>query len=187
MRVSVILEKQARISVDLQGINAVEVFRQLTTMLMDKTVGESKGKKLDKAIPHSDIQKAIERVALEHITENIETHKKESIQNTSNENIPRTLVMVKCPECGNIATPLMYVRDGKLLYDNRILNCKNCQSLLPITDLKPAQYSCPNCGTSAYFYVMGDLKEVYCKDCKSPIDLVWHEEKKKYLSANLIR
>lgn len=59
--------------------------------------------------------------------------------------------------------------------------------IIASSELKKGEYKCPDCGKSVYFYVMGEVKEVHCKNCCSLIDLVWHDKKKKYLSPNLMQ
>ena len=100
--------------------------------------------------------------------------------------ISKKLVMAKCPKCDHIATPVLSIRNGELVYKDSEITCKKCQESIPIGEIKKAKYTCPNCETPASFYVMNDLKEVKCKNCESPIDLKWHEKKGMYLSSNLL-
>ena len=100
--------------------------------------------------------------------------------------ISKKLVMAKCPKCDHIATPVLSIRNGELVYKDSEITCKKCQESIPIGEIKKAKYTCPNCETPASFYVMNDLKEVKCKNCESPIDLKWHDKKDMYLSSNLL-
>ena len=200
MRLSIALEKQARINVNLKEGLDIETFRQLASILTDKAVGqpndynndigklmsypeELKGhiEKNSKVSPAVEISK-FKGYASEHKTKVFDKSSDNNQEITS-----KGLVMVRCPKCKKIAVIVLYIKNGQVEYKNKSINCKNCQTELPITELKPAYYQCPDCDTTASFYVMGDLKEASCKNCGSVIDLVWNEKKKKYVSINLVK
>lgn len=172
MKVLIVLDKASRFNIDLPEAEAKKLYKHL----VGSVVG---GLRVQE--PMVEEHKEIEKVK-----SNEEISKREVI-NGEAQYLPKKLVMIKCPSCNVIATPVLNVKDDELVYKNKSLNCKNCQSELPIGELKPARYQCPNCNTGASFYVMNDLKEVNCKGCGSLIDLIWHDKKQQYVSANLIK
>lgn len=181
VRVSIALEKQARINVNLKEGLDVETFGQLVSILTEKAIKQSNDS-LDALESKCHKEVHVEKADITTVKNNDPI-----TQSPDDENVSKGLVMVRCPECKKIAVMLLYIKNGQLEYKNKTLNCKNCQAGLPITKLQPAYYKCPNCGTTATFYVMGNLREANCKSCGSLIDLVWNDKKKKYESINLIK
>lgn len=101
--------------------------------------------------------------------------------------VKKNLVMIKCEKCGHVATPTLFMKNSELVYKEHSLTCRECGEELPqIREINHAKYNCPNCNTNASFYVTNGLKEVTCKECRSPIDLVLHEKRGIYISANLL-
>ncbi|HAK44013.1 MAG TPA: hypothetical protein DCM59_16645 [Clostridium sp.] len=79
------------------------------------------------------------------------------------------------------------MKNRELIHKEHSLTCRECGEKLPqIRLFNHAKYNCPNCSTNANFYVANGLKEVACKECGSPIDLLWHEKRGMYISANLL-
>ncbi|KGK88012.1 hypothetical protein [Clostridium sp. HMP27] len=185
MKVLIVLDKTSRFNIDLPEVEAKKLYKNLVGAVVgglkvqEPITEEHKSINIRK--PENITHKEIEKV---QATEQIS--KKEENSEVS-QYYPKKLVMIKCPSCNVIATPVLNVKDDELLYKDRHLTCKSCQGELPIGEIKPARYQCPNCNTTASFYVMNDLKEVNCKGCGSLIDLIWHEKKEQYVSANLIK
>ncbi len=101
--------------------------------------------------------------------------------------VKKNLVMIKCEKCGHVAVPTLFMKNRELIHKEHSLICRECGEELPqIREINHAKYNCPNCSTNANFYVSNGLKEVTCKECGSPIDLVWHEKRGIYISANLL-
>lgn len=101
--------------------------------------------------------------------------------------VKKNLVMIKCEKCGHVATPTLFMKNRELIHKEHSLTCRECGEELPqIREINHAKYNCPNCNTNASFYVTNGLKEVTCKECRSPIDLVLHEKRGIYISANLL-
>lgn len=189
MRISIALEKRARINVNLKEGLDVETFGQLVSILTEKAIKQSNDS-LDALESKCHKEVHVDHSHYNHVEKaDITTVKNNDpiTQSPDEENLSKGLVMVRCPECKKIAVMLLYIKNGQLEYKNKTLNCKNCQADLPITKLQPAYYKCPNCGTTATFYVMGNLREANCKSCGSLIDLVWNDKKKEYVSINLIK
>lgn len=197
MKISISLEKEASINMEIQRELAVNTFKAMADILLDAATNKSTKSEVTKIEkPELKIKDNREIDCVIHnnygqLGKSSVTRKnslqKNIIYNKAINKIPRSLVMVKCSECGKIAVIPLEVVDGKLLNTKAHLICKNCHRTLPISELKKGMYECPDCGTSVYFYVMGDIKEVHCKNCDSLIDLVWHDKKKKYLSPNLLQ
>jgi len=184
MKLTVVLEKKSRFNIELTESEAKNMYRKMVNVIVDSLNIHS--------------AKVINKLKLNEEYEEIDkTEGSKREVNASEEVIsevkePRTinykrLIIAKCPSCGEIATPVVNVKDGELMDKSRPLICKHCQGELPAGKLKQAKYQCPNCNAEAAFYTINDLKEVQCKDCGSLIDLVWHEKKERYLSANLIK
>ena len=97
----------------------------------------------------------------------------------------KTLCIVKCPKCGKISFIPLPVQDGKVNL-SKPMTCLNCGEELDLGDLHPGEAKCPNCGNAIWFYGAGreDL-EITCKNCGSPIDLIYNDKEKEFRSANL--
>lgn len=186
MKINVVLEKKSKFNIDLPELEAKNLYKKLVGSIVEslkiqpieiKPTFAVNVPKTD--VEHKDIEKLAD-VQVEVISQ--------KLQDRLSENPGyKKLIMIKCPSCGEIATPVLYVKDGELQYKNKHLTCRHCQNDLPLEEIKPAKYMCPNCGINASFYIMGDLQEVHCRDCKSVIDLIWNDKKKQYMSPNLIR
>lgn len=166
MKITVILDKEAKITAQLSVNYAAKAFDEIAQILVNKIQGNLDDEDplkitLSKGIRPAEIEKAPE-------TDN-------EVKKTG-----RKLVIMKCPECGNIGACVVEK-------DQKTITCKHCQNEIPLEDLVHAQYLCPNCNWFADLYVLGDLKFVKCKNCGSEIDLIYHEKKHCYLSANLIK
>lgn len=100
------------------------------------------------------------------------------MENSKKFKAKKRLVVSICPKCGETLV---------IFTDLNVLHC-DCGNHLHFDyrDLKDAKYICPNCGKSAYFKVLGDIKDIKCNGCSSWIDFTWHKKYKKYLSLNMI-
>ena len=134
-----------------------------------------------------------ELLARANLTETeMEQYADQTIKEIARENeykespIYKKMVTIKCPDCGEISTPVLKFQNDELIYKEHHLICRSCGKQLPqFEKLEHAEYNCPNCGNYSKFMVANDLKEATCINCKSPIDLLWHDKRKRYLSANL--
>lgn len=195
MKISIVLEKKSKFNIDLAEPEAKKLYKQIVSSVVDalkpQPVAINYPVKPTAKVSTTDVGTIGELVSknVQHNIEKNELSKKPTLGNKEQDihEFKKQLIMTKCPSCGEIATPVLYVKDGELMYKNKVLTCKHCQGDLPIGELKPARYLCPNCGTRASFYVMGELKETHCRNCKSIIDLQWNDKKKQYVSANLIK
>jgi len=99
--------------------------------------------------------------------------------------VRKTLCIVKCPKCGKISFIPLPVQDGKVdLF--KPMTCLNCGAELDLRDLYPGEAKCPNCGNAIWFYGAGrENLEITCKNCGSPIDLLYNDKEKEFRSANL--
>lgn len=166
MKITVILDKEAKITAQLSVNYAAKAFDEIAQVLINK-IQEN----LDEGDPlESTLPEEIKPGEIEKFPETRHEVKK----------IGRKLVIMKCPECFNIG--VCVVEEGQ-----KTITCKHCQKEIPIEGLVHAQYLCPNCNWFADFYALGDLKVVKCKDCGSDIDLIYNEKKHCYLSANLVK
>lgn len=171
MKVTVILEKEARICAQLSTNDAVEAFEKMADILIGGIEkGVKRGQPVTAVLKPAEIEKAPE---IKKDSEEQHTGDKIKI-------VGRRLVIMKCPGCGSIVPCL--VQEGQ-----ETITCRHCQENVPIEGLVPANYTCPNCSYKANFYVLGNLQSVRCKNCESDIDLIYHEKKHCYLSANLIK
>lgn len=157
MKVTVILEKEARINVDLEAAAATKTFGEIADMLLKQI-----DCKIDNVVKEEKLMVHVPYV----------NRSEPTLRNN------RKLVFVECPDCH--ATIVSMVGQ-----DQETVNCRCCHKDVQIGELVRARYECPNCGYKANFYVSGELKNVKCKGCDSDIDLIYHEKKKMYLSANL--
>lgn len=189
MKISVILEKKSRVSVDVPTGQANELFKKLATMVIDGGCETTSQVSVPNIKLNQDFKQKFAEISHEIGRTLSEAKPVVKEFEEKAEQIPgkKHLIMVKCESCGKVATPIMYIENGELIHKEHNLVCMNCSSELPqFENIKYAKYTCPNCNTRAGFYVANDLNEVRCKDCDSPIDLVWHDKKKVFLSANLI-
>lgn len=189
MKISVILEKKSRVSVDVPTRQANELFKKLATMVIDGGCETTSQVSVTNIKLDQDFKEKFVEISCEVGRALSETKPvvKEFEEKTEKVQGKKHLLMVKCERCGKVATPIMCIENGKLIHKEHNLVCMNCSSELPqFESIKYAKYTCPNCNTRAGFYVANDLNEVRCKVCDSPIDLVWHDKKKVFLSANLI-
>lgn len=91
----------------------------------------------------------------------------------------RKLLMGTC-ECGE--------KHFLWIYDNgqvHTFNCRKCKKehTADYPKLIKADISCPNCNTKSYAYGNGNSNiECTCRNCESPIDLVYNEAKKCFRS-----
>lgn len=125
----------------------------------------------DKATIAMDPEEKVQEVPGEEPVSDIETNQMR---------VPKKLLMLKCTGCNE--TLVGVVNEGQWSF-----TCKSCKTNNTVDNLKPATYICPNCGYKANFYVKDGLNIVKCKNCDGDIDLIYHEKKEKYLSANLIK
>lgn len=90
----------------------------------------------------------------------------------------KRLVATICPKCG----------DTLVIFTNlNVLHC-DCGNHIHFepNEVKEGKYICPNCGKSAYFKVLGNLKDVKCNCCGSWIDFTWHKKQKRFVSLNMV-
>lgn len=187
MKISVILEKKSRISIDVPTGQANELFKKLATIVIDRGCETTSQVSVHKL--NQDFKEKFAEISCEvgRALSEAKPVVKEFEEKTEKVQGKKHLLMVKCESCGKVATPIVYIENGELIHKEHNLVCMNCSSELPqFENIKYAKYTCPNCNTRAGFYVANDLNEVICKGCDSPIDLVWHDKKKVFLSANLI-
>jgi predicted RNA-binding Zn-ribbon protein involved in translation (DUF1610 family) len=191
MKISVVLEKKSKFNIDLAEPEAKGLYKKIISSIVEALKPQPIVVNPTVEVSNTTVETAAKLISekLQHTIEKVEAPKEPTLVNKKMDvpEFKKQLIMVKCPSCGEIATPVLYVKDGELMYKNKVLTCRHCQGDLPIGELKPARYLCPNCGTSASFYVMGELKETHCRNCKSIIDLQWNDKKKQYVSANLIK
>lgn len=162
MKIAIVLDKKSRFNINLPELEANDLYNRLVfTALGSEAVPVTESEKVE------DIEKIT-------IQEDRQGH----------EFVLKRLVLTKCPHCGETVAMVVGIKDGQIV-SHKTLSCKKCQGEIPISELKVALYECPNCGTKADFFIMGDLNEVRCKKCASVIDLVWNEKKRRYISANL--
>jgi ribosomal protein L37AE/L43A len=170
MKLTVILEKKSRFSIELPEVEAKNLFKSI----IGSTVSALKVQ------THSFRMQPDQKDIEDKETEAVPKEKTIKAVDTNTRRISQKLVMLKCSGCGETIVGL--VKGGQWS-----LTCKNCKTDNTIEKLKPAAYTCPNCGYKASFYVKDGLDIVKCKNCDSDIDLMYHEKKDKYLSANLIK
>lgn len=189
MKVSIILEKKSRISVDIPAGQANELFKQLATIAINGGCETTNQISIPNIKLNQEFKQKFAEISHEigRAISEIKPVVKELEEKAEKVPSKKHLIMVKCEKCGKVATPTMYMENGELIHKEHNLVCMNCNSELPqFESIKSAKYTCPNCNTRAGFYVANDLNEVSCKGCDSPIDLVWHDKKSVFLSANLI-
>lgn len=164
MKITVILEKQARIYAQLPTNEAAEAFEKMADILIYKIE-----KSIEKAQPLTEVIKPAEIEKLP-----------ETLHDTEVKNVGKKLVIMKCPDCGAIGAYVVQEYQVSIC-------CRHCEKDIPLEGLVHAKYLCPNCNWFADFYALGDLKVVKCKDCGSDIDLIYNDKKHCYLSANLVK
>lgn len=169
MKVIVVLEKQSRFTIDFPEEVAKQKYTNAVMGMIQNQSSIKSNFSFTKADSYS-VKNTLNKILLEN----------------PKENIAKKLVMIKCRECGEVAPVVLPVENNKVIYDKPII-CRNCQETLNVDNIKPGKYECASCGTIAGFYVCGDIKELCCKNCKSVIDLIWHDKKEIYLSPNLIK
>lgn len=216
MKISLALDRKAKIYTDLPESKANQLYKELAEILISNidvaacNVNEGLDKLIDSLSISSkgSFEERFKKVA-EETGKSIE---KESIPISKPEplivsgdttvtldapvirgeiykggDVKKNLVMIKCEKCGHVATPTLFMKNRELIHKEHSLNCRECGEELPqIREINHAKYNCPNCSTNANFYVSNRLKEVTCKECGSPIDLVLHEKRGIYMSANLL-
>lgn len=87
----------------------------------------------------------------------------------------------RCPLCGKVIFGL-HTPDEQC-------ECFNCKKEIKTPkELIFTKYQCTSCGKDAYMYMeKGAISEIDCKQCTSPIDLIFVEKKGEYRSATLLR
>lgn len=216
MKISITLDRKSKVYMDLPAGKANQLYKQLAEILIRnidvETCKVTEG--LDELIDRLSIssKESFEERFKKVAAETGESIEKESIPISKPEPlivsvdapvtldapvirgeiykggyVKKNLVMIKCEKCGHVATPTLFMKNRELAYKEHSLTCRECGEELPqIREINHAKYNCPNCNTNASFYVTNGLKEVTCKECGSPIDLVLHEKRGIYMSANLL-
>lgn len=100
------------------------------------------------------------------------------IQTTVQKKSSGRLIFFKCEECARVQ--YRFTESGETV------ECIDCKYSHEIGNTQRATYTCPNCNAVSILSVEEGLETVPCKKCSSPIDLIWHEQKKMYMSANMI-
>lgn len=186
MKISVVLEKKSRFNIDLPEGEAKNLYKSLIGSIVNAlkvqtqivrtqpTVKDTELKEInieEKATTIKDSEEKVEEVPRDEEVKVIEPNQMR---------ISKKLVMLKCAGCSE--TLVSVVSEGQWS-----LTCKSCRTNNTVENLKAATYICPNCEYKANFYVKDGLDIVKCKNCDGGIDLIYHEKKEKYLSANLIK
>ena len=101
---------------------------------------------------------------------------------STTDSAPKKLVVVGC-SCG----------ESIIKFTNEpTIKCFKCNTIHDINydSLVRGNYDCPNCGTKGYVNIQADdsaCVTVNCKGCNSPIDLMYHKKKGKFLSTNKLK
>lgn len=99
--------------------------------------------------------------------------------------VRKTLCIVKCPKCGKVSFIPLPVQDGKVKLSKPMI-CLSCGTELDLSDLHPCEAKCPNCGSGVWGYVAGTKDiEITCKNCGSPVDLLYNHTDNEFRSPNL--
>jgi predicted RNA-binding Zn-ribbon protein involved in translation (DUF1610 family) len=86
-----------------------------------------------------------------------------------------------CPHCNG------YTARKCKLAESNVPHCHWCKKDVVIKEVTNTTIQCPNCGDQYYIYLANGIKEVGCRKCQSPIDIVYTENGRKGLSANLAK
>lgn len=176
MKLTIVLEKKSRFNIELSEDGASRLYSDLVSLAV--------GLPLRAIINITGIENQESPAEKQHVIE----EKMEQVASDLKEEVkyPKRLVLTKCPHCDRLAAMVLYIKDNQVEHSTSPLTCRHCGGGIPVEELKPASYTCPNCDHHTEFYAMGELKDVECKICSSPIDLIWVEHKKRYVSANLV-
>lgn len=181
MKLTIILEKKSRFNIDLPEVEANKLYQSVIGSILSEIREEPYVSKAPHISLIREVAKKVEPVDLVSEPE-VETLKEEIVKTIEDKPtaISKGLVMMRCSGCKD--TLVSVVNSGQWS-----LTCKSCKTNNTLENLKPAAYICPNCGYKASFHVKEGLNMVKCKNCSGDIDLLYHEKKEKYLSANLVK
>ncbi|MDF2841680.1 MAG: hypothetical protein K0R00_106 [Herbinix sp.] len=185
MKVTILLGESTQYSMELGNDKATEMYADLIKYLLMKSI---------QIIPEPEPE-CVPIIPIFH-AENMQQSAKEIVsvhESADDESIPnpfagmntfsyKKIVAYQCPDCGQITVRFM------VLGESNIAHCHFCRKEgIVIETAEIASYICEECAASAYIWVCNGLREVHCKDCKTPINLFRDSmDENKLKSAGLI-
>jgi DNA-directed RNA polymerase subunit RPC12/RpoP len=137
----------------------------------------------DDVIDHYERKIGIKKTAPVKVEEDFETMEEALNINPFTHSMFRNkkLTAFRCPECVEVT-----VRFASLNETN-IMKCHFCKAKFPIHKVVYGEISCPNCSQVSRMYLADDISEVHCKNCDSPIDVIYYQDghKTKAKSADI--
>ena len=215
MKLTINLEKMARLTVDMNDEKAKAAFDILTVSMVgmmlqgsEKCEPTSKGEvKQYKATPVKEEVKApqvqpiadsMAKFTVEHCKEVFyrepqtgEPQRNESLRISTNGAGGGThsqLTFWK-PRLVFCECEACAKNNYKMAMPGDVMKCLcGKETVLEPEKIKLAEYTCPNCGKKAVFAIHGDnFRDLLCKECESIIDMVYIDKLDKWLSANLTK
>lgn len=186
MKLTVVLEKKSRFNIDLPEGEAKALYKSLIGSIVNGLKVQTQMVRIQPAVKNIEPKeiitedKATTTKDPEEKVKEVPGAEEVKVVEPDQMRVSKKLVMLKCTGCSETLVGL--VNEGQWSF-----TCKSCKTNNTVENLKPATYICPNCGYKANFYVKDGLDIVKCKNCDGDIDLIYHEKKEKYLSANLIK
>ncbi|MBB6217534.1 ribosomal protein S27E [Anaerosolibacter carboniphilus] len=100
--------------------------------------------------------------------------KEEPVHISTNDADKPRLIFFQCEDCGAV--------QYKFGHEGDTATCHRCKTETKLDGITDGAYKCPKCNASATFKVSNEVSVVPCKNCHSPIDLVYNDKKDKFVS-----
>lgn len=87
-------------------------------------------------------------------------------------------LVIQCPECGKIRA---FMTKNEIIW----YRCKRCREVFPLEAMRRVYVNgCPCCGTRLRYLTnaVGESFDIKCINCKAPVDLLWNEKHKAFVS-----